>query len=251
MAKLRNITFFTLSAVNSKIQELLVGLNNKQFQKMDGSRKSQFELLDQPALKPLPLTRYEYSEEKNVKLHIDYHFEVKGHYYSAPYTLAGKTLTAKYTASKVVALYNGQKVAVHVRNYKRGTHTTLSEHMPEKHKKHLTWTVDRFLSWADAIGPRTSLVVANLIKKKKHPEQSYRACLGLLNLSKIYNKSRLEIACDIAIEINSVNRASIAEILKNGMDKVRQKDDTEDDRTVQDHKNIRGPKYFTKETQEV
>jgi transposase/transcription elongation factor Elf1 len=243
MAKLRNIDFFSLAEVNNKIKELLEVLNNKKFQKLDGSRKSQFELLDKPTLKQLPKTKYEFTEEKKVKLNIDYHFEIKSHYYSAPYTLIGKSFIVKYNAYKVEAIYQGKKIAIHARNYKRGSHTTLPEHMPEKHKKHLAWSSERFINWASKIGPETSSVVKFLIKKKKHPEQSYRTCLGLLNLSKTYGEKRLESASKIANKVNAKNRASILQILKNGMDKIPQSKE-EEHYPVQEHKNIRGPEYF-------
>ena len=40
----------------------------------------------------------------------------------------------------------------------------------------------------------TGAVVEHLLRSKPHPEQGYRACLGLLNLSREYGEGRLEAA---------------------------------------------------------
>ncbi|WP_422447941.1 IS21 family transposase [Endozoicomonas sp. ALB091] len=68
LASLRNQTFFTLSALNKAIRSLLDELNNKPFQKIQGSRRSLFEELDKPALKPLPAERYQYAEWKEARV---------------------------------------------------------------------------------------------------------------------------------------------------------------------------------------
>jgi transposase len=62
LARLRHRQFFCLEALNAAIGELLVGLNNRPFQKLDGCRRSVFETIDRPAMTPLPATRYEFAE---------------------------------------------------------------------------------------------------------------------------------------------------------------------------------------------
>lgn len=52
-----------------------------------GSRRSLFESLDRPALRPLPATPYECAPWKKARVNIDYHIDVLGHYYSVPHTL--------------------------------------------------------------------------------------------------------------------------------------------------------------------
>ncbi|MCK5651695.1 MAG: IS21 family transposase, partial [Gemmatimonadetes bacterium] len=62
LAPLRNHTFFSLAELNREIAHLLNILNDRPFQKLDGTRRSLLEIVDRPALKPLPTTRYEYAE---------------------------------------------------------------------------------------------------------------------------------------------------------------------------------------------
>ncbi|WP_446033153.1 Mu transposase domain-containing protein, partial [Pseudomonas frederiksbergensis] len=82
LAVLRNRQFFSLGELNTAIGLLLERLNQRPFKKLPGSRRSAFETLDQPALQPLPEHPYVYAEWKKVRVHIDYHVEVDGHYYS-------------------------------------------------------------------------------------------------------------------------------------------------------------------------
>lgn len=62
LAALRHRTFFSLAELNEAIRELLVRLNNRRFRKLEGTRASLFAEIDQPALRPLPTTPYEYEE---------------------------------------------------------------------------------------------------------------------------------------------------------------------------------------------
>ena len=140
LARLRNRQFFSLAELNIAIAELLVDLNRRPFKKLPGSRASVFEAIDRPALRPLPATRYEYAEWSKVKVNIDYHVDVERHYYSVPHALVGQYLMARYTDTTVECLHKGGRVAVHVRSYQLGKFTTLPEHMPKSHQKHLKWT---------------------------------------------------------------------------------------------------------------
>ena len=97
LARLRDQTFFSMAELNEAIAQLLEKLNNKNFQKLPGSRRSMFESLDKPALKPLPVQRYQYAEWKEARVHMDYHVEIDKHYYSVPYQLVKKQLTVRIT----------------------------------------------------------------------------------------------------------------------------------------------------------
>jgi len=70
LARLRNRRFFSLAELNHAIAELVVDLNLRPFKKLPGCRRSAFEALDAPALKPLPATRYEISRWKSAKVNI-------------------------------------------------------------------------------------------------------------------------------------------------------------------------------------
>ncbi len=90
LARLRHQTFYSLDDLNQAIRNLLDDLNNRPFKKLPGTRRSQFEALDKPALQPLPSERYQFSEWQRARVHIDYHVEVLGHYYSVPHPLVSR-----------------------------------------------------------------------------------------------------------------------------------------------------------------
>ena len=252
LARLRNRQFFSLSELNAAIAELLVELNHRPFKKLPGCRASAFESIDRPAMKPLPAQRYEYAEWLKAKVYIDYHVEADHHYYSVPHQLVGQHVHVRMTASTVECLFKGRRVAAHVRSYQRGKHTTLPEHMPESHRRHAQWTPARLLAWGEKIGPGTRGVVLWQLENRPHPEQGYRACLGLLNLVKTYGEQRLQAACRRALTIGSPTRKRIEAILKAKLDQhpdLFPGADTAAPAASRPHGNVRGAEYFRATTQ--
>jgi len=247
LARLRKHTFFSLADLNQEIQKLLRVLNNKPFKKLPGSRKSRFEELDKPALKALPAAPYELAYWKKATVHLDYHVEVDGHYYSVPYTLVKKQLDIRYSKNTVECFHSGKRVASHARSDQQGRHTTVKEHMPLKHQKYMEWTPERFKRWAGTIGPETLCFTETLLVQRTHPQQAYRSLLGILSLGKSYGDTRLEAACKRALYINSLSYRSVASILKSGLDH-KPLPEPIGDKTTAEHSNIRGPVYYSPAT---
>jgi transposase len=243
LAALRNRTFFTLAELNSAIRSLLVRLNDRPFKKLPGSRRLLFEMLDRPALRPLPQGRYEYAEWKKARVNIDYHIEVLGHYYSVPYALVHEQLDVRLTDRTVEIFHKGQRVASHPKSDHAGRHTTLAEHMPKSHQRYLEWTPSRLIHWAEKMGPATAQVVQTILSSRLHPEQGFRACLGILRLGKGYGQDRLEAACCRAIALKSFSYKSIESILKTGLDRRPLPSEIASTQTFE-HENIRGPHYY-------
>lgn len=243
LARLRHHTFFSLAELNQAIAGVLTALNERPFQKLPGCRRSAFESLDQPALKPLPAVAYEYAEWTQAKPGIDYHVEVDKHYYSVPHRWVGQMLDVRATATTVEVFHKGQRVASHPRARKRGF-STLPEHMPKAHREHREWSPGRFLNWAREIGPCTLEVVKRQLEDRPHPEHGYRSCLGLLSHARRYSKSRLETACDRALRIHSPSYRSITSILKQGLDQQPLPQDEEAQGELPLHTNVRGPGYY-------
>lgn len=243
LAALRHRTFFSLAELNAAIAELLQRLNDRPFKKLPGSRRTLFETLEQPVLEPLPAEPYVYAEWKKVRVHVDYHVEVDRHYYSVPYTLARKQLLARFTATTVECFHRGERVASHIRSYRRARHTTLPEHMPEKHRRMGQWSPERFVRWAEKIGPATARLITEVLGARKHPEQSYRSCLGILRLAKSYGDTRLEAACQRALTLGTYAVRSIESILKHRLDEQPLGEPQELPLPLE-HDNIRGPSYY-------
>lgn len=242
LARLRHQRFFSLEELNAAIRPLLAQLNERPFQKMPGSRRSVFEALDRPAMRPLPATPYVYAEWKRVRAAFDYHVQIDQHYYSVPHALVGQELWARFGAATVEVFHRSVRVASHVRSYQRGVHTTVPEHMPRSHRAHAEWSPARLMHWGASIGTNTRAVVEHLLKSKSHPEQGYRACLGLLALARQYGQERLEAASALAVKLQSPTRKSVLSILKTGRD--QRPPATPEQLDMPEHANVRGPNYY-------
>ncbi len=243
LAKLRNQTFFSLDDLNQTIANELEDLNTRPFQKLPGSRRSVFESIERPALKPLPLENYEFSNWKKARVNIDYHFELEGHYYSVPYKHIRQQVEVRFTAGVVDVFLKGKRIASHVRNFTQGGHTTVKEHMPKSHQEYLGWPPERLLKQAESIGFYTGKMISSLLERGSHPAQGHRSSLGILRLEKEFGKERLENACKRAVLIQAMSYKSIHSILKKGLDRHDPPTPPTASKPTK-HPNIRGSRYY-------
>jgi transposase len=242
IAKLRNRQFFSLSTLNAAIAELVAQINNRASRHLGTSRRALFEDLERAALKPLPAEPYVFAEWKECRVGLDYHIEIDKHYYSVPHQLLREKVWARITARTIEVFHRGNRVAAHVRSSSNRKHTTVREHMPSSHRRYADWTPERLRRHAGEIGRNTSALVEIILRERTHPEQGFRACVGILRLAKTYGRERLEAACSRAIEIGARSYSSVNSILKNDLD--RRRPATPADGPAIAHDNIRGPTYF-------
>jgi transposase len=244
LAPVRKRTFFSVDEINEAIKPLLENLNNRQMKHLGRTRRQLFEAIDQPALKPLPQRPYEYAERKTATVAINYHVGFNKHYYSVPYTLVGSKVEIRATATTVEIFHRGQRVASHLRDDTPGRYTTEDSHMPSNHKRRKErWSPERFIRWAQSIGPQTCEVIKELLGSKRHPEQAYKSCMGVLKLADKYTLHRLENACRSANESNLCSYRHIRNILKNNMDKTLTQSSFKA-YPVFSHEYVRGQHYY-------
>ena len=243
LAALRHRQFFSLAELNAAIRELLERLNARPFRKLDGCRRDHFERLDRAALRALPVEPYVYAEWKKARVHIDYHVQVLGHYYSVPNALIKKQLDVRITDTTLECFYRGQRIASHRRSYHRGGHTTVEAHMTQAHRQAGAWSPERIVRWALQTGPATAQLIRALLGSRKHPQQAYRPCQGILRLGKQYGQARLEAACRRALVLGSYSYRSIESILRHRLDEVAL-EAVEETVLPEDHGNLRGASYY-------
>lgn len=246
LARLRHRTFFELAELNVAILELLDRLNGRPMQKLGVSRRDLWERLDRLALKPLPVARYDLAQWKPCRVNIDYHVEVDHHPYSVPYQLIGEEMEARYTSSVVEVYYKGRRLVSHVRRYDRQP-STLAEHMPSSHRAHAEWTPSRLIHWAQKTGPATGRLVAGILESRPHPEQGYRACLGLMRLGRHYGSERLEAASARAERLRSYSYRTVKNILASAQERLPLEDEPPVPDPTPVHGNIRGADYYAAE----
>ena len=160
-----------------------------------------------------------------------------------PYRLIREAVGARITDRTVEIFHHGVRVAVHVRSPMPHRHTTLPDHMPSAHRRYADWTPGRLRREAARIGPATAGLVELILKTKPHPEQGFRACLGILRLVRVYGTERVEAACQRGIDIGARTYGSIVSILRNNLDRAYRPQPVPDAPSVQ-HGNIRGGGYY-------
>lgn len=243
LAALRNHTFFSLAEVRDAVRPLLAKLNARPMRKLGKSRQQLFEEMERSALRRLPARPYEFARWKTPKVHVDYHVEVDDHFYSVPYVLVSKVVDVRATASTIEVLFGGRRVTSHVRSSVRGGYTTKDEHMPKAHQAQAQWTPVRLVEWAKKTGPSTAAVVEEIMRRRVHPQQGFKGCLGILSLSRRYEAERIEAACARALKLRACSYKSVAAILKNNLDRVAAEEAAREV-PLPLHGNIRGPGYY-------
>jgi transposase len=244
LGRLRHRTFYSLAEVNAAIAELMMHLNEERpIRRLGVTRRQLLEEIDRPALKSLPTEPYEFSEWRTCRVGIDYHVEVAAHYYSVPHRFARTEVGARLTARTVEIFLKGERIAAHMRASGNHRHTTVAEHMPSSHRRYAGWTIDRIRADARLIGPATAALCELILEARPHPEQGFRACLGVVRLAGPFGVERLESAAERAIDIGARTYGSVKSILDNNLDRRPARKRATDGTPIL-HSNIRGSRYY-------
>jgi len=250
LARLRNRMFFSLAELNNAVAELLEELNHRRFAKLDGTRYEAFEKIDLPAMRALPVLRFEVAERKTVTANIDYHVEFEDHYYSVPYQLRRQPIGLRATINVVELFHGGERVASHRRSYgPKGIPVTAREHRPKCHEDYGQWPPERMTNWAAEFGPNVQEVVRRKLAEYPYPEMGYRAVLGVLRCAQKHGAVRMDAACRRALAgagKSTPHRRYIEAILKRGLDTAMPVAPPITPRS-ENHENIRGSDYYNKE----
>lgn len=243
LGRLRHQRFYSLAELNVAIAGALVRLNDElKIRRLKVTRRALFESVDRPHLGPLPSEDYVYAEWGIRRAGLDYHVDIDGRFYSVPFHLARETIETRVTAHTVELFVRGERIAAHARLATSGRHTTVPEHMPSSHRRHSGWTIDRIRQDAAAIGPNAEMFCGLVLAQKPHPEQGFRACMGIIRLTRAFGRERVEAACGHALTIGARTYGSVKSILEHRMDK-RPAAAAADERIIL-HPNIRGRRYY-------
>jgi transposase len=119
--------------------------------------------------------------------------------------------------------------------------------MPLNHQHRSEWTPERIVSWAGKTGVETARFVETLMAARQHPQQGFKACLGILRFEKSYGKERLEAACKRACALGTYSYKSIESILKNNLESKPLPGDSLNSAlktTSVSHEYVRGQDYY-------
>jgi hypothetical protein len=176
LARLRPHTCFALADVNTAIHPLLRALNARPFTRGPGAHQQLWEILDRPALRPLPAQPYAYAAWQQARGNLDGHGEVQGHSYSVPSVLVKQPLDVRLRAQVVERFHKGKRVASHQRSPHKSRHSTGAAPMPTAHRQEAAWTPQRLIHGAGPSGAAVAQVVAAMLASRPHPQQGFRSC---------------------------------------------------------------------------
>ena len=244
LGRLRHRRFYGLAELNAAIRDLLVQLNDtRPIRRLGVTRRQLLEELDRPMLKPLPVEPYVFAEWRLRRVGIDYHVDVDRHYYSVPYRFAKEAVEVRLTGRTVEVFAKGERIAAHLRSSGNGKHTTIEDHMPSSHRRYAEWTIERIRRDAALIGPSAAALCDLILEERSHPEQGFRACLGIVRLVKAFGAKRVEAAAARALDIGARTYGSVKSILDNNLDRHAAPQRGPDGVTIL-HRNIRGRDYY-------
>jgi transposase len=253
LARLRHRVFYSIDEANEAIWAALEDYNARQMQGIGKSRREMFDKIEREALKPLPPNRYVRMEFCNCRVNIDYHIEVEKHYYSVPHMFARERVEARFNSTIVEIFHDGRRIASHPRSYYRHKHTTLPEHMPKAHQRYAEWTPSRIISWGRSKSEEMAVLFDKIMESRRHPEQGFRSCLGIIGLEKRYGIDRLIAACRKvnALKAHASAYRTIKNMLLHKTEMIPLLDapmeHTEASSAQPKHSNVRGGSYYLPE----
>src|SRR5262249_40886381 len=142
----------------------------------------------------------------------------------------------------VEVFHRGKRVAVHRRGPPNRGHTTLPEHMPSSHRRHADWTLPRIKREAAEIGPNASALVEIIMREKRHPEQGFRSCRGIVKLVGRLPRRGVGPPWERPLAIATRSYPAVKSILDTKLDRKRPEKAADGPAIV--HDNIRGPTFF-------
>jgi transposase len=222
-ARLRDEEFYSLSSLNHRVRELLDVHNDYPRSRGGESRRQVFLSCERSLLRGLPPEPFVVKKTTSAKVQKNYHVELgeDKHFYSVPYRYIGQQTKLIYDQNEVEVYIGVERIAVHRRDLRQWGHTTLAEHMPDKHvyyNQSLGWNRAYFENISRKAGPNSAELFTRIMDAKAFVEQSYISCTGLKRLMDKYGNDRFEKACTRALQAGWANYGIVANILKNGMD---------------------------------
>lgn len=242
-ARLRNQVFFNLPDLNAAITEKMKLHNQTRMQDKPFCRQECYLAEEKPLLKPLPDQDFEIKSYKQLKVAQNNYIKLSHdkHYYSVPFQFIGQQAKVIYTHRMVHIYVDGKQVAVHQRDCRPGKYTTVTNHLCSDHQHYLDRSPTYYLNRARCKSEKMYELFTHVFNQGKHPEQLYKTCDGLLNIYNKSNPDKANKAFQIAIDHQNYSYWFVRNIISNNMTDQQH---TIKDKSLPEHKNIRGKDYY-------
>lgn len=190
----------SLYELNQRIGLLLDAHNSTAFKGRSYSRRQQFDEMEKLTLQTLPDKRFELRSSSVATVMKNGHvcLGADKHYYSVPYGYISKKVRVLFSKSIVEIFYKYEVIASHHRIRSAHNYTTDPTHMATQHQVLAEWNPEYFLAQARNVSKEVEYYIAQVLRKKPHPEQAYKSCQGILSFVKRVGHERLIKACQRA-----------------------------------------------------
>ncbi len=178
---------------------------------------ARFEHTERAVLLPLPTAAFDPAVWKRVKLHRDGHVTFERSYYSAPHRFVGQTLWLRAGLGEI-RLFSEQHelLTTHPRARQPGQRATCPDHFPPHLARAFSLTRDNCQSRAEALGPSTGAVIAELLAS--HPLDRFRTAVRILGLADDFTPARLEAACTLGLAHGDPSYRTLKRLLRDGLE---------------------------------
>lgn len=243
-AVLRNVTLFSIREINEAIRPHLKAMNTRKFQGKPFSRADLFEE-ERSLLTALPAHPFEFDKQKWARVMKNCYVQLMEdcHYYSVPYRYIGSRVQIIYNSYEVSIWFKGERIAYHLRDYRKFKYTTISDHLPSTHQFVLSWSPEKFIGMAAQVSPFVQEYIERILSRSEPPEQLYKSCMGILALGKRLGNDRLIKACRLGMQVGAINYTFIKKTLANKTENLFEEQSVQMRRLPQ-HENIRGMEIF-------
>jgi len=247
IAALRHYQSFDLHDLNQQIWKKLNEMNQEPFQKRPGSRKKVFDEEENAYLHPLRQTRFKLSEWRIAKVQPNYHIQIERMYYSVPYEYIQSDVDVRLSKDLIEVYFKEVRIASHKRLFGEiGQFSTLSDHMPDNHRRYLEHTPENSREWAKTIGTHMEEFV-NVLLKNGSEKKALNQLMGLRSLEKRYSKEDMDLAAQNLLLASSNPTVSVFKTIlgrNKKREKAKNKGTLTEYKTSENFGFVRGANYF-------
>ena len=243
LAALRHRTFFTLADLNAAIGERVDAINDRPMKVTGVSRRGALRAARSAGAHAVAAHALRAGGMAAVSREHRLSRRGRPQLLQRAVSAGARARRGALHAGTVEVFFKAGASPSHARLTGRGRFATQAAHMPRAHRAHAEWTPSRLIAWADQSGPATGRLVAGILAQRPHPEQGYRACLGLMRLGRLHGADRLDAACDRAERLRSYRYRTVEHILIHQQDRLPLEDPAPA-RPALTHENVRGATYY-------
>ena len=246
-APLHGKVFHTLADLNKAIKELVDKHNRLKYQQRATTRFEEFEAIEREMLKPLPDQGFALRKYQQARVHPNCHVLLSEdkHHYSVPYQYVGKPVRLAYSKDMVEIFHEYERIATHSRMITSHKYSTTEAHLHPKHRYYRNWSAEHFVGEGNRIGSNSALLIDQILRQSKHPEQSFKLCQGVLMLAKKHGNERIEEAAGICLQYDYISYSRLEYVLTLDIQLLlAEQNENETAPPPPVHQNLRGSEYY-------